>query len=203
MKTLRIKTLSAALMLSLFALSAAAQPQQGRGPQGGGERPTPEKMAEVMTDKMDQKLELTNAQESKILAINLKYAKLREENKPERGAKPEAGAEKAERPDREAMKEKMKERMEAQKAQQKAYMLEIMKVLSDEQKVDYALMLAHTKGQGHGQRGEQGRRAPQGKECKEGNDKRAPQNRGGQRGEQPKGEPRPERPAPDKTQPQE
>ncbi|MFI3324270.1 MAG: DUF4890 domain-containing protein [Rikenellaceae bacterium] len=199
MKTLRIKTLSAALMLSLFALSAAAQPQQGRGPQRGGERQTPEKMAEIMTDEMDQKLELTDAQESKILAINLKYAKLREENKPERGAKPEADEPKAERPDREAMKEKMEEQMEAQKA----HMLEIMKVLSDEQKVEYALMLAHTKGQQHGQRGEQGRRGPQGKECNEGKEGKGKEQDEQPKGKQRNGEPRPERPAPDKTQPQE
>ncbi len=166
MKGLKIKSVSAALLLMLFAVNASAQPQQPRkGGNKGGERPTAEKIAEIATDKLDQKLELSDSQETKIYAINLKYAKLREENKPERPAKMAEG-EKPERPNQEEMKAKR----DAAEAQKKAQMLEIMKLLSDEQKVEYALMQGENKAkrggrpqQGKGQQGQgQQGRNPQG-----------------------------------------
>lgn len=173
MKSLKIKTASAVLLLSLFAVSASAQPQQGRrAPQGGKEPISAEKMAEISTDKLDQKLELTDAQESKIYAINLKYAQEREANKEARPERPAKGSEeaKAERPDREEMKAKM----EAAQAQRKAQLVEIMGVLTDSQKVDYALMLGEQKqhrGPQAPRAGQQGKgRGEQkgGQECKEG-----------------------------------
>ncbi|MFR9503034.1 MAG: hypothetical protein SNH73_01100 [Rikenellaceae bacterium] len=161
MKNLKIKTVSAALLLSIFTMSASAQ-QQRKAPRGG-ERPTAEKIAEIATDKLDQKLDLTDSQESKILAINLKYAQLRAESKPERAEHTKG----TERPSSEEAKAKM-EAMKAQRAsaeeQKKAQMLEIMKVLSDEQKVEYALLIGNSKGQKgprsqHNQRGQRGQSA--------------------------------------------
>lgn len=184
MKSLKIKTASAVLLLSLFAVSASAQPQQGRrAPQGGKEPISAEKMAEISTDKLDQKLELTDAQESKIYAINLKYAQEREANKEARPERPAKGSEeaKAERPDREEMKAKM----EAAQAQRKAQLVEIMGVLTDSQKVDYALMLGEQKqhrGPQAPRAGQQGKgRGEQkgGQECKEGQGKP----RGGKEGQ--------------------
>ncbi|MFI3281440.1 MAG: DUF4890 domain-containing protein [Rikenellaceae bacterium] len=215
MKTLKIKAASAALLLTLFAVNASAQPQR-KAPQGGGEKPTAEKIAEISTDKLDQKLELTDSQEKKIYAINLKYAQERDANKPEerpeRVERPERGAKdgeaaKAERPDREEMKAKM----EAAQANRKAHMVEIMSILTDEQKVDYALMLSEQQGRGQqgrgqkgqqgqqGQRGQGGQRGPKGQGGQGAEDgKRGPQQqdgeRGGERQERPGRQDRPERP---------
>ncbi len=181
MKALKIKTLSAALLLSIFAMSASAQPQQQqrRAPQGG-ERPTAEKIAEIATDKLDQALELTDAQESKILAINLKYAKLKEENRPEKPAKGEKGENRpeGEKPNRESMKAQM----EAAKAQQKAQMGEIMKLLTDDQKVEYALFIAKTasKHNPKAPRGKQG-----GKQCQDNKKCESPRKQQHPRGERP------------------
>lgn len=178
MKTLNFKATSAALLLTLFAGSAMAQPQQGKGPQGGGkEQPTAEKIAEISTDKLDQKLELTDAQESKIYAINLKYAKEREAAKAERPERPAKGEEKkAERPDREEMKAKQ----DAAQDKKKAQMVEIMKILTDEQKVEYALFIGQA--QNRGPKGQEGR-APQQKGGKGNKGKQ----QGGERPRGPKG----------------
>ncbi|MFI3316881.1 MAG: Spy/CpxP family protein refolding chaperone [Rikenellaceae bacterium] len=197
MKSLKIT--SAALLLTLFAVSASAQPQQQqrRAPQGGGERPTAEKIAETATDKLDQKLELTDAQESKIYAINLKYAQEREakmeEMKAEREAKKAEKAnetEKAEKPEgkREGARRggapaEMKEKKEAAQDDRKAQLVEIMSVLTDEQKIDYALMLSQAKQGPKGpQQGKQGGQGGQGQQGPKGGEQ--------EKGRKPEGEPR-------------
>ncbi len=203
MKRVNFKSVAAIALFSLFAVSVSAQPQH-KAPQGDKEPLSAEKMAEIATDKLDQKLELTDAQESKIYAINLKYAKQREEQmaerkaeRPERPAKGEkpSDEQKAERPDREAMAEKMK----AAQAERKAQMVEIMKVLTDEQKIDYAFMLSQEKpkrgpqgpqgaqaGQGRGPQGKQGQG---GAKCDD-KDQKGQKGKQGQGGDQPR---RPER----------
>ncbi len=148
MKNLKIKATSAALLLTLFTLSVSAQPQGRKAPQKG-QKASAEKMAEISTDRLDQRLELTDAQESDIYAINLKYAQEREAKRAERPKRPAKGEEKAERPDREAIKSAMQESKECRKA----HMIEIMQVLSDEQKIDYAMMLANSKAHKAPQRG--------------------------------------------------
>ncbi len=195
MKNLKIKTASAALLLSLFAVSASAQPQQPHRAPNGKEHPTAEKMAEIATDKLDQVLELSDSQESKIYKINLSYAEkaeaARQEAKAEREAQKEekAEGEKRERPDREAMMEKQKAAQESRKAQQ----LEIMEVLKDSQKIDYAMMLAKQPQRGgkpqQGMRGgEQGGKPQQGKQG--GNPQQGKQ--GGNKANQKDGQQRPQ-----------
>lgn len=170
---MNFKTASAVLLLSLFAVNASAQSPQHKGAQRGGEqqRPTAEKIAEISTDKLDQKLELTDAQEKKIYAINLQYAQQQEAQAAEKKeSRPSAEQRKeANRPDAETMKAKREEMV----ANKKAQMVEIMKILTDEQKVEYALLIGQSsnrrpersgkmQGKQGGQRGH-GQKAPQGK----------------------------------------
>lgn len=132
MKTIKIAVLATALVA--LTVSANAQPQRR------GAQPSPEKIAEVATDRMDQRLDLSDKQESKILAINLKYAKANAATKT-RVKRPEAGK-KASDEDRKAMMEHRKEMMKAQKESRQAQKLEIMSHLNDEQKLKYAEMVA-------------------------------------------------------------
>ncbi len=130
----KFRTLSLALVLALTTMSVQAQ--QGKGK--GGDKPTPEKMAEQRTEKMDKELNLTDEQEAKVYAINLKYAE--QNNKQRENAKPERGedCDKESRPNRQEMQKKMQE-------QQEAYSSEVMDVLDQEQKVKYADMLKNQK----------------------------------------------------------
>ncbi|MFI3285504.1 MAG: Spy/CpxP family protein refolding chaperone [Rikenellaceae bacterium] len=154
MKNLKIKTASAALLLTLFAANVSAQPQN-RAPRGG-ERPTAEKAAEISTDKLDQKLDLTDAQESKIYKINLSYAQKaelqREETKSKREAAKSESA-KPQRPDRSEMREHQKAAQESKKA----HSLEIMAVLTDSQKLDYAMLIAKETRHKEMRKGQQGK----------------------------------------------
>ncbi len=131
MKSIAIKS-AAVILLTISTLSLSAQPKQ-RAPRGT-ERPTAEKIAEVGTDKLDQRLDLTDAQESKIYAINLKYAQAAEANRPEKQAT------KGERPTR----EQLEARHEVSRKAKEAQSLEIMNVLTDEQKIEYASLLSHS-----------------------------------------------------------
>ncbi len=199
MKNMKIKTLSATFVLALLAVGASAQPQGGRQGQGARQQEetlTAEKTAEIKTDKMDQVLDLSDSQESKIYKLNLKYAEEQLAKKSERTERTEG--EKSERPDKEAMKAKMTAQKEAVAAQNKAIML----LLDDEQKIKYAMMLAQTKGKGQGQQGQkmqQGRRGQQGKgQMQRGGQGKMQQGKGsqsqkGQRGEQSVGQRRTER----------
>ncbi len=156
MKNLRIKTVSVALFFSMFVLGVNAQPQGGRPQQGQGQRPqreqkSPEKIAEILTDKMDQELELTDAQEKKILAINLKAAQEATSKRESMSKGKKGGGKDAERPSREDMAAKMKEAKEAKAALQKS----IMQILDDDQKIGYAKMLCKMDQRKGGPRGGQ------------------------------------------------
>ncbi|MFR9525323.1 MAG: Spy/CpxP family protein refolding chaperone [Rikenellaceae bacterium] len=196
MKNLKIT--AAALLLTLFSVDASAQPQQRRGgAPNDKERPTAEKMAEIATDKLDQRLELSDSQESKIYKINLKYAEAAESAheamKAEREAAKDnkAQGEKGERPDRETMKAKQAE----MKSTKRAQMLEIMDILKDEQKIDYALMMAEQPrkgGEGSRGQGQMKGRKDGGKGCpkgapQQGGQKGGQQQRPGERSERPHG----------------
>ncbi len=190
MKTMKIKAASMAIALTALTFSAIAQPQQ-RGPQRGGEVKTPEKMAEIATDKLDQRLDLSDSQESKILKINLKYAKLQAEQREEReprAERPTADSERPSQEDRKAMMEDRKAMMTKMKEQKRAHQLEIMALLDDGQKLDYAAIVAKpNKGRGQGQqpgaqRGPKPQSGEMGQGRQGGNDK-APKGDGRQGGE--------------------
>ncbi|MFI3262688.1 MAG: Spy/CpxP family protein refolding chaperone [Rikenellaceae bacterium] len=168
MKTLRIKTISATLVLTALTLTVNAQqggrPQQRPGGGMGKETIAPEKMAEKQTDKLDQELELTDSQEKKIYAIYLKQAqeasKKREEAPKEKGERTEQ------------FREEREAAMTAMKEQRLANLKEVMSVLNDEQKINFAILLSK-KGNGKAQQGR-----PQGpRQGMQGQ-------RGGQRGQQ-------------------
>lgn len=85
------------------------------------ERPTPEQRAQKQTEMMAKQLELSEAQQTEILAINLENAKKREA---------EMEARKAEM---DARREEMKARREEMKAQEEA----IKQVLTEEQRAKW------------------------------------------------------------------
>lgn len=70
-------------LIGFIGLSAMAQ-------QRGGERPTPEQRAAKMTERMAEKLSLTEAQKKEILAINLENAKKMDQDRAERMKEAEA-----------------------------------------------------------------------------------------------------------------
>ncbi|MFR9651015.1 MAG: DUF4890 domain-containing protein [Rikenellaceae bacterium] len=166
MKNFGVKVVMMSMIFALTVVGASAQRGGGR-PQGGAqkEQKSPEKIAEIKTDKMDQELELTDAQEKKIYEINLKAAKEMTAQKESRKgeAKPQ------ERPSKEQMEAKIKE----MKEKKDSYIKSIMSLLNDDQKISYAMMIAreemkhqmHRKGskggQQQGPQGEQGK--PQGR----------------------------------------
>ncbi|MCX6305258.1 MAG: hypothetical protein NT040_09830 [Bacteroidetes bacterium] len=79
MKTLlnvTTKTLRFAIgVITLMLISVTAMYAQGKHPGGGNGNATPEEHAKRLTEMMKEKLSLTAAQEPKVSAINLKYAK--------------------------------------------------------------------------------------------------------------------------------
>lgn len=144
MKTNGIKVASLALLMAVATLNVNAQ-----APRKGGMQPkeklSAEKMAEIQTDKLDQTLELTDKQESQIFDINLKYANLRAD-RPERPAKDNTLSELERKAQMQEQREKMKETREAAQEQKIAQMREIMAVLDDNQKIDYALFISKSRG---------------------------------------------------------
>ena len=70
--------LFAGLILALCLMSYSMYAQQGK-PGGGWGKATPEERATRLTEMMKENLKLTAAQEPKVAAINLKYAKKNEE----------------------------------------------------------------------------------------------------------------------------
>lgn len=158
MKNFGVKVVMMSMIFALTVVGANAQ-RGGGGPQGGAqkEQKTPEKMAEIKTDKMDQELELTDAQEKKIYEINLKAAK---EMATQRESRKEDGKPQ-ERPSKEQMEAQMKKMREAKDA----YNKEVMLLLNDDQKIKYAMMVAREEmkremprrgGKGGQQQGQQG-----------------------------------------------
>lgn len=131
----KFKTVLVALVLTLFATGVNAQQSRDR------KMLSPEKIAEQRTDKMDKELNLTDEQESKIYAINLKYAQQNLEQREAMKQQREEGCEEETktRPDRKEMQQKMDEQQQAQTS-------EVMAVLDDEQKVKYTDMLSKQKG---------------------------------------------------------
>lgn len=72
--------LFAGLILALCLISSTMYAQQGKPGGGGGwGKATPEERATRLTEMMKENLKLTAAQEPKVAAINLKYAKKNEE----------------------------------------------------------------------------------------------------------------------------
>jgi len=63
-------------LIAMFSMTAMAQQGQKGGGRGGA---TPEERANRQTEMMKDKLSLTAAQEPKVSAINLKYAKKMED----------------------------------------------------------------------------------------------------------------------------
>lgn len=76
---LRIQRNFNLILLMLFLTSAGVSFAQQGGQGGGYGSATPEERATRLTDMMKEQLKLTAAQEPKVSAINLKYAKKNQE----------------------------------------------------------------------------------------------------------------------------
>jgi Spy/CpxP family protein refolding chaperone len=74
-----VKLFSAWFLAALFLLSTATVVAQNQKMGKGHGSPTPEERAKRQTEKMKESLSLTSAQEPKVSAINLKYAKKMED----------------------------------------------------------------------------------------------------------------------------
>lgn len=195
MNNFKIKVSAMALLLSMMIVGVNAQPAGQRHatgkPQQPHEQKSPEKIAEMRTDKLDQDLDLSDSQEKKIYAINLKVAKEaaaareaaikeREAKMKERQAqKPGEGQKPTVRPSREEMQAKMKARAQEMAAKREAYHMDIMSNLKDAQKMKYAMAVARAeakqqmhkakqgaKKQGVQQKGKKGGRPQQGQKGK-------------------------------------
>lgn len=142
---MKLITMSAALLLTLSTMSLSAQPQPKGRPNRAGERPSAEKIAEFKTDRLDQALDLTDAQEKNIYAVNLKYAEQQQAKRPTRGTG--VKGEKLSDEQRAAKREAMAAQCQAAQATKKAYTTEIMSLLTEDQKVEYAMILAKSKQQ--------------------------------------------------------
>lgn len=68
-------------LVTLFLISATSMYAQGNQPGMGGGNAPPEDRAKRLTEMMKERLSLTAAQEPKVLAINLKYAKKMDESR--------------------------------------------------------------------------------------------------------------------------
>lgn len=165
-----LKSVLAAMLFLSFAVSVNAQPQprggERGGDRGGKEQLTPAKFAEKQTDLLDQKLELTDAQEKTIYKIYLAQATKKqaemEAMKAEREAM-KAEKEKGVKPEGENRKEKMADRKDDMKDNLK----EIMAVLKDDQKIEFAFLISEMKAKQGGKpqmgRGQQGGRPEMGR----------------------------------------
>ncbi|MCD7971198.1 MAG: DUF4890 domain-containing protein [Candidatus Azobacteroides sp.] len=99
------------ILVSVFTLSSVAFSQERT-------RPSAEDMAKKQTERMAEKLSLTNDQKAKIETINLKYAKQHEASR------------NSQKSEKDAMRAEMKKVKEAKDAELKA-------VLTDEQYTKY------------------------------------------------------------------
>ncbi len=120
------KMIVSALMLGVLTLGAFAQDKNTHN------KKTPEEKAQLMTDKMDQKLRLTATQKSQVYKLNLESAKERNLYKHNAKDKPDATA-------RQSFKEHMKSRDE-----------KLNSILNDEQRNVYQqYKQEHKKHKGH------------------------------------------------------
>lgn len=71
-------------LISMIGLSVNAQQRRG------GERPSPEERAKKSTERMAEHLELSEAQKTQILDLNLEFAKAQEDQMEERREQGEA-----------------------------------------------------------------------------------------------------------------
>ena len=124
------KWMVTAALLVFVGMGAFAQDMKTK------EKPDPETRAKMMTDRMAEKLELNEEQKTKILAINLEYAKKREAEM--EAKKTEMEARKAE--------------MDARRAEMKEQDSKIAEVLTPEQKEKWVEL----KDQGRSRRGPRG-----------------------------------------------
>ncbi len=126
MKLTKVWMLLAAMCfsLSVFAQEAPKPPQK--------EHKTPEERAKAVTDRMKEKLALSDEQYQQVYDINLKAEKQLEELRKEREAMREEA-----KGEREAMREKMKAHHEAWKEVQKEREEAIRAELNEEQREKY------------------------------------------------------------------
>ncbi len=126
-----------AIALLIGALGMAQE--EGKSNRGAMKDLTPEQMATLQTKKMTLALDLSEAQQSQIQALNLENAKTRKAKMEERKAKKEAGeAKKPTSEERYAIQNARLDQMIAQKAEMK-------KILSEEQ-YDKWEKMAHRRG---------------------------------------------------------
>lgn len=126
------------IIAMMFSLSFTAFAQRGQQ----REMPTPEQRAEMMTNRMAEKLELSEDQKKKIYDIHLENAKKRQ----------------AEREARRAEMEGKREEMNAQRQKQND---QIEAVLTPEQKTKYAEMKASARERGAMRPGRAGEKRPE------------------------------------------
>ena len=116
---------------------------------------------EEMTDRMAKDLSLTDAQKSKVLALNKEYQDvLGKRPHMKRPQKPqvdgESGAtEQQDRPQRPQLTDAQKAEMKQQKAKREEYAAKLKKILNDDQYEKYEKMQKHHRG--HGGPGRHGR----------------------------------------------
>ena len=116
---------------------------------------------EEMTDRMAKDLSLTDAQKSKVLALNKEYQDvlgkrphMKRPQKPQ--ADGESGAtEQQDRPQRPQLTDAQKAEMKQQKAKREEYAAKLKKILNDDQYEKYEKMQKHHRG--HGGPGRHGR----------------------------------------------
>ncbi len=128
------------------------------------ERKAPKQMtAEERTDMMAKQLSLTDAQKTKVLALNKEYQDVLKG--PEMGGprpqKPEAdaetGATEQQRPERPELTDEQKAEMKQMKAKHEEYDKKLKKILNDDQYKKYEKMQKH-----HGHHGHHGHGGPHG-----------------------------------------
>lgn len=78
-------------LMALISLGAMAQGQRGNN------RPNPEEMAKMMTERMTKQLNLSKEQQEKVYAIHLDLAQKREEERQARRAEADARKEEAQK----------------------------------------------------------------------------------------------------------
>ena len=138
------------LMIAVFmvGLTAMAQKEQERGNRGMKDL-TAEQMATLQTKKMTLALDLTDAQQSKIQALNLENATMRKAKMEERKAQKEDG---------ETKKPTSEERYALQNArldQQIAQKAEMKNILSNEQYAKWEKMKHRGGKKGKGKHGKE------------------------------------------------
>ncbi len=111
---------------------------------------------EQMTDKMTQELSLTDAQKSKVLALNKEYKDMFEKGPCMKGQRPpkpqtdgETGATEQQRPERPQLTDAQKAEMAKEKVRHEEYNKKLKTILNDDQYKKYKKMRKHGH-RGHG-----------------------------------------------------